>query len=231
VAFTYNDPVIFHEFAIDAALACHERGVKTVAVTAGYQQPGARLEFFRFMDGVNVDLKGFTDDFYRRLCGGHLAPVLDTLRYLVNEANVWLEVTTLLIPGENDSDDEIHRECEWIASQLGLDVPLHFTAFHPAWRMMNVPPTPLSALTRARFIARQYGLRYIYTGNVHDPDGGRTVCHNCGSTLIARDWHSIKSSNLTDDGRCRTCGTPCAGVFEQRPFAETESAGILPGRK
>ena len=217
VAFTYNDPVIFHEYAIDVAQACHERGIKAVAVTAGYQCAEPRAEFYRHMDAANVDLKAFSDDFYHKICVGHLGAVLETLEYLKHQTSVWFEITTLLIPGENDSDAELHAEAQWIAEHLGADVPLHFTAFHPDWRMLDKRPTPPRTLTRARAIAREHGLRYVYTGNVHDVGGGTTFCHVCQAPLIARDWYLLKSWGLTHDGRCEQCGTPCAGVFSGPP--------------
>ncbi len=217
VAFTYNDPVIFHEYAIDVARACRAAGLRSVAVTAGYVCPEPRAEFYQYMDAANVDLKGFTEAFYHRICGGHLQPVLETLEYLKHHTTVWLEITTLLIPGLNDSPEEIARESDWILEHLGPDVPLHFTAFHPDWRMRDRPPTPPATLTMARAIARQRGLRYVYTGNVHDPEGGTTFCHGCGAALIVRDWYEILAWRLTDDGRCRACGTACAGVFDGPP--------------
>jgi pyruvate formate lyase activating enzyme len=214
VAYTYNDPVIFMEYAIATAQACHEQDVKSVAVTAGYVCDEPRREFFRHMDAANVDLKAFSDGFYRRLCGGHLQPVLDTLRYLKHETDVWIEITTLLIPGENDSDSELHEASGWVAENLGPDVPWHFTAFHPDYKMRDKISTPTSTLTRAREIATEYGLRYVYTGNVHDERGGSTYCHKCGGRLIGRDWYELTEWNLTDDGYCRSCGTACAGVFQ-----------------
>jgi pyruvate formate lyase activating enzyme len=217
VAFTYNDPVIFHEYAIDVARACHERGVKTVAVTAGYVCDEPRREFYEHMDAANVDLKAFSEKFYWELSKGHLQPVLDTLLFLRRETNVWFETTTLLIPGKNDSDEELNRMTEWVVEHLGPDVPMHFTAFHPAWKMVDIPPTPLSTLTRAREIARANGVRYAYTGNVHDPEGERTLCHECGETLVGRDWYVLSEWNLTDDGRCTKCDTRCAGVFDGPP--------------
>jgi pyruvate formate lyase activating enzyme len=217
VAFTYNDPVIFHEYAIDVAQACRERGLRSVAVTAGYQCADARAEFYRYMDAANVDLKAFTEDFYHRICAGHLQPVLETLEYLKHETNVWFEITTLLIPGENDGDAELHAEAAWIAEHLGPDVPLHFTAFHPDWKMLDKPHTPAATLTRARRIAREHGLRYVYTGNVHDPEGGTTYCHRCGEPLVVRDWYVLEAWNVTGDGRCQRCGTRCAGVFDGPP--------------
>jgi pyruvate formate lyase activating enzyme len=217
VAFTYNDPVIFAEYAIDVAEACHARGLKTVAVTAGYVHPAPRRELFSRMDAANVDLKGFTEDFYRTLCFGHLAPVLDTLEWLVKEARVWTEITTLLIPGRNDGEAEVARLAEWIAGHLGPDVPLHFSAFHPDFRLRDLPPTPPATLARARRQALAAGLRYVYTGNVHDLEGDATVCPDCGATLIARDWYELLDYRLTPDGRCLACGRSIAGRFDPTP--------------
>ena len=215
VAFTYNDPVIFAEYAMDVADACHARGIKTVAVTAGYMHDAPRREFYAKMDSANVDLKGFTNEFYFKLCGGQLQPVLDTLSYLKHETQVWFEITTLLIPGKNDSDEEIRNEAQWIARELGLDVPLHFTAFHPDYKMMDLLPTPPQTLSRARAIAQQEGLQYVYTGNVSDAEGGTTYCTGCKAPLIVRDWHRILRYRVTQDGRCPGCATPLAGEFEQ----------------
>jgi pyruvate formate lyase activating enzyme len=217
VAYTYNDPVIFLEYAVDVAAACHARGVRNVAVSAGYVNEGARAEFFGAMDAANIDLKGVTEGFYARLCTGGLAAVLDTLAYIRHETNVWLEITTLLIPGENDSEAEIHAMSEWLVGNLGPDVPLHFTAFHPDYRMMDTPRTPGETLRRARRIAREHGLRYVYTGNIHDKDGGSTYCHSCGACLIGRDWYELSDWNLTPEGECASCGAACAGVFEPKP--------------
>ena len=214
VAFTYNDPVIFAEYAMDIADACRERGVQTVAVTAGYIHPEPRREFYAKMDAANVDLKAFTDEFYVKLCGAHLKPVLDTLVYLKHETDVWFEITTLLIPGKNDSDAEIRAECQWIMKELGPDVPLHFTAFHPDHKMNDIPATPASTLTRARSIALEEGLRYVYTGNVHDAAGGATYCAGCKQALIVRDWHRIDDYRLTPEGKCPDCGTVVPGRFE-----------------
>ncbi len=217
VAYTYNDPVIFLEYAVDTAKACHERGIKSVAVTAGYINPEARKEFFAHMDAANIDLKGFTEEFYVKLTGGHLQPVLDTLEYVKKETDVWLEITTLLIPGHNDSDDEIKRMTEWIAETLGPEVPLHFTAFHPDYKMRDVPPTPPETLTRARRLAMAQGLHFVYTGNVHDREGGSTWCPNCGALLIERDWYQLGHWGLDAQGHCASCGTAIPGVFEARP--------------
>ncbi len=217
VAYTYNDPVIFHEYAIDTADACHEKDIKSVAVTAGYVSPEPRKEFYAHMDAANVDLKGFTEKFYYKLTGGHLQPVLDTLVYLKHETDVWFEITTLLIPGWNDSDQEIDEMTKWVVKELGPDVPHHFTAFHPDYKMLDVPPTPLETLVKARKIAMDNGIRYAYTGNVHDEEGQSTWCHQCGQKLIGRDWYVLSTWNLDAEGRCNKCGTPCAGVFEARP--------------
>ena len=214
VAFTYNDPVIFHEFAIDVAHACTEVGVKTVAVTAGYVMPEPRAEFYAYMDAANVDLKGFTEEFYRKACIGHLGPVLETLEYIHNETDVWLEVTTLLIPGLNDSPDEIGKLTSWVMERLGPDVPLHFTAFHPDFKMLDRPPTPPETLATARGIALGNGLRHVYTGNVHDPAGQATYCHECGGELIQRDSYRLGRWNLDGAGGCLECGVRCPGVFD-----------------
>ncbi|MBV8574050.1 MAG: AmmeMemoRadiSam system radical SAM enzyme, partial [Acetobacteraceae bacterium] len=176
-----------------------------------------RVEFFRHMDAANIDLKGFTEGFYKTLCSGHLAPVLETLKYLKHETNVWFEITTLLIPGENDSMSEVEALSRWILDHLGPDVPLHFTAFHPDWKMLDKPSSPPATVRAARQIAREMGLRYVYTGNIHDPPGQTTYCRECGSVLIGRDWHELTTWHLDAGGHCRTCGTLCAGVFESRP--------------
>jgi pyruvate formate lyase activating enzyme len=217
VAFTYNDPVIFMEYAIATAQACHQLGIKTVAVTAGYVCPDPRRELFRHIDAANVDLKAFSDRFYRKICVGELQPVLDTLRYLKHDTNVWLEITTLLIPGENDSDEEIHAASEWIMTQLGPDVPWHFTAFHPDYRMRDKPATPPQTLSRARQIAIDHGIHYVYTGNVHDEPGGSTYCHGCGRCLVGREWYEITAWNLMPQGQCDHCAARCAGVFDGPP--------------
>jgi len=215
VAYTYNDPVIFAEYAIDVAKACRAAGVYNVAVTAGYITREARGEFYAHMDAANVDLKGFTDEFYVKLCGARLQPVLDTLVFLKRETSVWFEITTLLIPGKNDSDAEIREECRWIMRELGPDVPLHFTAFHPDFKMLDLPPTPAATLSRARKIAIEEGLHYVYTGNVHDREGGTTFCPGCGTALVVRDWHAILEYRLTPEGGCPSCGTAIPGRFER----------------
>ena len=214
VAFTYNDPVIFLEYAIDVADACRARGIKAVAVTAGYICAEPRVEFYDHMDAANVDLKAFTEDFYARVCAGRLQPVLDTLVYLKHETDVWFEITNLLIPGENDSDEELDAMTSWIVERLGPDVPVHFTAFHPDYKLLDRPPTPPRTLTRARAIALANGIRHAYTGNVFDTDGQSTYCAGCGTRVIERDWYRIGAYRLTDDGRCVECGTEIAGVFD-----------------
>jgi pyruvate formate lyase activating enzyme len=216
VAFTYNDPVVFHEYAIDAAVACHDRGIKTVAVTAGYITKAARQRFFAPMDAANVDLKAFTESFYHDLCVGHLQPVLDTLIYLKRETGVWLEVTTLLIPGANDSPDETRALCDWMVENLGPDVPLHFSAFHPDFKLLDVEPTPAATLSRAREQARAAGLHHVFTGNVSDPGGQSTYCPSCKTLLIERDWYALGTWALAH-GRCAHCGTAIAGRFDDEP--------------
>jgi pyruvate formate lyase activating enzyme len=216
VAFTYNDPVIFLEYAIDVADACHDRGIRAVAVTAGYMNDVPRREFYGHMDAANIDLKAFTEDFYHRTCAGHLGPVLDTLEYLKHETGVWFEITNLIIPGLNDSNEELHAMTRWVVDRLGVDVPMHFTAFHPDWKMLDRPPTPPETLAQARRIALDNGVRYAYTGNVHDIEGQSTRCNECGQVLIERDWYRLGAWALAD-GRCTVCGTSCAGVFEERP--------------
>ncbi len=220
VAFTYNDPVIFAEYAMDIADACRARGVQSVAVTAGYMHAEPRREFFAKMDAANVDLKAFTEEFYYKECGGRLSSVLETLEYLVKETGVWIEITTLLIPGKNDSIEEIDAECAWIARHLGRNVPLHFTAFHPDWKMADIEATPPATLARARRIAQKHGLNYVYTGNVHDAEGGTTYCPHCGKEVIVRDWYQIRTYSLDDRGACSFCRHPLDGRYQkfEKPF-------------
>jgi len=222
VAFTYNDPVVFFEYALDAADACHEQGLKTVAVTAGYIHAEPRKEFFAKMDAANIDLKGFTDEFYVKLTGAHLQPVLDTLAYVHHDTNCWLEIATLLIPGHNDSNEEIAALTQWVAQELGPEVPLHFSAFHPDWKMADVSPTPPATLTRARRIALDAGLHHVYTGNVHDLEGGTTQCASCHAPLIVRDWYNINEYHVTEAGTCPHCGKKLAGRFGKftQPFGQ-----------
>lgn len=214
VAFTYNDPVIFLEYAVDTAKTCRDRGVKTVAVTAGYIKPEARVEFFAHMDATNIDLKGFTKGFYRELCTAELESVLDTILYVHHHTDVWMEITTLLIPEKNDGDTELKALADWVVSSVGPDVPLHFSAFHPDYRMMDTPDTPPQTLFRAVEIAKQAGVHHAYAGNVHDRRTGTTWCTDCGEALIERDWYEITAWALGDDGCCLKCGTSCAGVFD-----------------
>ena len=217
VAFTYNDPVIFLEYAMDVAEACRDFGIHTVAVTAGYILPDAREEFFKHIDAANVDLKAFSEEFYKKICGGKLAPVLETLLYLKNETNVWFELTTLLIPGENDSPEEMNKMTEWIVENLGPDVPLHFSAFHPDWKMRDIEFTPHSTLSRSREIALGNGIRNVYLGNVHDKSASSTYCHECGELLIGRDWYELSEWHLDHSGCCVSCRTACPGFFEKDP--------------
>jgi pyruvate formate lyase activating enzyme len=217
VAFTYNDPVIFHEYAIDVAGACRERGIRTVAVTAGEVCADPRAEFYQYIDAANVDLKAFSERFYRETCAGSLRPVLDTLEYLKRETSVWVELTTLLIPGENDSDGELDAMTQWVVEKLGPAVPLHFSAFHPDFRMLDHPPTPPATLRRARDVALRNGIRYAYIGNVHDPEADSTYCHGCGQLVIGRDWYRLTAWNIAAAGNCDRCQSPCAGVFESNP--------------
>jgi len=214
VAFTYNDPIIFHEYAIDTAIECHKLGIKTVAVTSGYVNDEPRREFYNHIDAANVDLKGFSETFYRKFCTAKLGPVLDTLLYIANETDVWLEITTLLIPGANDSDAEIEAMSRWIATNLSADVPLHFSAFHPDYKVMDRGPTPLSTLIRARKIALANGMRYVYTGNLRHPEGESTFCPGCGSLLIERHGFRIQQNRI-GTGRCPDCRTEIAGRFER----------------
>ena len=217
IAYTYNDPVIFMEYAMDVADACRTQGVKSVAVTAGYMCKEPRAEFYQHMDAANVDLKAFTESFYRKICGAELGEVLETLEFLKTQTQVWFEITTLLIPGENDSDPEIDAMTQWIMNKLGPDVPLHFTAFHPDWKMMDKPATPAATLTRARAIAVKNGLHYVYTGNVHDPAGSSTYCHGCNTRVIERDWYQLGEWRLDAGGACLNCGTQIPGVFDGVP--------------
>jgi pyruvate formate lyase activating enzyme len=217
VAFTYNDPVVFLEYAIDVADACKAVGVNAVAVTAGYIDPAPRIEFFDHIDAANVDLKAFTERFYNKICGGHLQPVLETLEYLKHETDVWFELTTLIIPGENDTEAELREMTQWVVEHLGRDVPMHFTAFHPDWKMRDVPDTPPSTLTRARQIALESGVHYAFTGNVHDAAGSSSYCASCGARVIERDWYRLGEWHLGAAGRCDACGAEIAGRFDVAP--------------
>lgn len=217
VALTYNDPVIFHEYAVDTAQACHELGIKAVAVSAGYVCAEPREEFYRHMDAVNIDLKSFNDDFYRQLASAHLEPVTETLIHIRHETECWLEITTLLIPGENDSDKELMELSGWIATELGPDVPLHFSAYRPAWKFKKAPPTPPEVLFRARHIALQAGLNHVYTGNISDPGRDSSYCSTCGTRVIGRNWYELTSWSLDETGACKKCGTPFPGFIPGAP--------------
>lgn len=216
IAFTYNDPVIFMEYAVDAAQACHELGIHSVAVSAGYICDDPRMEFFQHMDAANIDLKAFTERFYHKICSGHLAPVLDTLLYLRHETEVWFEITTLLIPGENDSSAELDELTRWVYDNLGPDIPIHFSAFHPDFKMLDKPRTPPETVQRAREIAMKNGLNYAYVGNIYDEAGDSTYCPQCHHKVISRDWYQIGEYALTDDGHCQHCGYQLAGRFSAR---------------
>jgi pyruvate formate lyase activating enzyme len=223
IAFTYNDPVIWAEWAIDVAKEARRRGIHTVFVTAGYVREAARTEIFEHMDAANVDLKAFTEDFYAKVTLAHLAPVLETLEYLARKTKVWTEVTNLLIPGRNDDPAETRKLAEWVRDHMGADVPLHFSAFHPDYKMMDVPATPPETLSRARRIAREVGLRHVYTGNVHDPEGQTTWCPGCGQAVVERDWYSIGAYRIGPGGACTRCGTPIAGRFGDVPVGPTRA--------
>ena len=214
VALTYNEPIIFLEYGRDVADACHELDVQIVAVTNGYVHKKAREAFFSFVDAANVDLKAFSESFYSSLTGGDLKTVLETLSYVRNKTNVWLEITTLIIPGENDSDSEIKQLSEWVLNELGPETPLHFSAFHPDYKMREQPATSLSSLVRARNMARECGLVHVYTGNVIYPPGDTTFCHNCDTVLIERARYEISRYSLAEFGHCRNCGTQLAGRFD-----------------
>ena len=216
VAYTYNDPVIFHEYAIDTAQACRSLGIKSVAVSAGYVCEQPRAEFYQWMDAANIDLKAFSERFYQQITGSHLQSILETLCYIKHETATWLELTTLLIPGENDTEAELEAMTQWVVENLGHEVPMHFTAFHPDWKMRDKPSTPTATLLKARDIALKNGIHYAYIGNVHNRSAESTYCHGCGQLLIGRDWYELSDWNMDDSGCCRFCGEPCAGVFKPK---------------
>lgn len=213
VSFTYNEPIVFSEYAMDAADKCHEKGLKTIAVTAGYIEPLPAKDFFSRMDAVNVDLKGFSDYFYRKYCQADLNTVLNTLKFLKNETSVWLEITNLIIPTLNDDEDLIRSMCQWIVKELGKDVPLHFSAFYPCYKMLDLPRTPLPSLKIAYGIAREEGLHYVYTGNISWPEGEATYCPGCGKKVIARSGYDILELNLKGN-ECVYCRAKLAGRYE-----------------
>jgi pyruvate formate lyase activating enzyme len=211
IAFTYNDPVIWGEFVIDISRLAREQGLKSVMVTTGYITPEARPEVYRYIDAANVDLKAFSERFYHKITFSHLDPVLDTLKWLKHETDIWFEITNLMIPGENDDPAETQRLCAWVVENLGDSVPLHFTAFHPDFKMIDKPRTPAATLKRARQIAVSEGIKYCYVGNVFDDEGQTTYCPSCKRSLIQRSWHDVTEYNL--DGDQCACGTRIAGVF------------------
>jgi pyruvate formate lyase activating enzyme len=217
IAYTYNDPIVFPEYAIDTARAAHELGLLNIAVSAGYINPEPRIELFQHMDAANIDLKGIDERFYRRLTGSELGPVLDTLRYLAADPHTWLEVTNLVIPRYNDSDDDLHRLVDWVATELGPDIPLHFSAFHPDHKMMDVPRTPASTLLKARQTALDSGLHFVYTGNIADSTSSTTYCPQCNQSLVERSQYEITTYRLTPDGNCFTCATPIPGRWPVHP--------------
>ncbi len=212
IAFTYNDPTIFGEYVIDISKIARAEGINSVMVTAGFIDKNARKDVYKYIDAANVDLKGFTERFYYKVTSSSLKDVLNTLVWLKNETNVWFEITTLLIPDENDSPDEIKRECDWILRNLGEDIPLHFTAFHPDFKMTDKTKTPPSTLLQAREIAISAGINFCYVGNVHHLEGQTTYCPNCATKLIERDWHSVRANKIKI-GCCYKCGKKIPGVF------------------
>lgn len=213
VAFTYNEPTIFFEYAVDTAKECHKRGINTIAVTSGYINPEPRKEFYQNMDAANIDLKSFNPDFYKKYCMVELEPILDTIKYVKNETDCWLELTTLLIEGENDSTEELKRECDWIVENLGIDTPIHFSAFHPAYKFKDRKPTSFATLQKAYEIATKMGIRYVYTGNILETTTSSTYCHNCKRDIIKRTGNSVDDYNIDECGNCVYCGTTCSGVF------------------
>lgn len=213
VAFTYNEPTIFFEYAIDTAKECRKRGINTIAVTAGYINPEPRKEFYKYMDAANVDLKSFNPNFYKKYCLVELEPILDTIKYINHETDCWLELTTLLIEGENDSPEEITKECNWIKENIGVGVPLHFSAFHPSYKFMDRKPTGVGTLLKAHEIATKIGLKYVYTGNIIETTTSSTYCHNCKRNIIKRSGNCVEEYNLDECGKCIYCGTQCSGVF------------------
>lgn len=212
IAFTYNDPTIFGEYVIDISKLAREEGINSVMVTAGYIDKEARKDVYKYIDAANVDLKAFTEQFYHKITFSHLNDILDTLYWLKHETEIWFEITTLLIPDENDSPEEIQQMCDWILENLGDQVPIHFTAFHPDFKMLDKTRTPTSTLNMARNIALNSGIKYVYVGNIHNLEGQTTYCQNCKEPLIIRDWHSVIDIKLKD-GKCWKCNTKIAGRF------------------
>ena len=217
IAFTYNEPTIWGEYVIDTSRIAHAYGLKTVMVTNGYITREALFDVYEHVDAANVDLKAYTEDFYAKLTLSHLQPVLDTLKTLRHETNVWIEITNLIIPSLNDSQEETKELCGWMLENLGDDVPLHFTAFHPDFKLRNKPGTPPETLHRARQLARERGLKYVYEGNILS-GGADTMCPGCGRVLISRSWHRVSEVRVQPDGTCQHCGARISGHFEKPSF-------------
>ncbi len=227
IAFTYNEPTIWGEYVADIAAIAHERGLATVMVTNGYIAREAFVDVYRHIDAANVDLKAMSEEFYARATLSHVQPVLDTLRRLRHETGVWFEITNLLIPTLNDQQPEVQRLCAWILENLGEDVPVHFSAFHPDFKFLDKPSTPAATLHRARALAMHMGLKFVYEGNIHS-EAGSTICPGCRRTIIRRSWHSV-TGNLVREGKCTQCGAQIAGVFSLQQ-AEARRGWQAPAR-
>jgi len=212
VAFTYNDPTVFIEYATETAKLCRQEGIKTIAVTAGYINPNPAKDFYRYIDAANIDLKGFSENFYKKNCLAKLEPVLNTIKYVSNETDCVVELTTLLIDGENTNSDDLKNEFDWILNELGEDIPLHLSAFHPAWKFSDRENTKVETLFTARNLAKEIGLNYVYTGNIIDEDSSATVCPECGAKLIIRNGYNTTITALKD-GKCQNCGHKIYGKF------------------
>jgi pyruvate formate lyase activating enzyme len=225
LAFTYNEPTIWGEYVIDIARVAHDYGLNTVMVTNGYVTREAFFDIYQHIDAANVDLKAFTETFYSKITLTHLAPVLETLKWLRHETNVWFEVTNLIIPTLNDDDSEFQRLSEWMLENIGDDVPLHFTAFHPDFKLRDKPRTPPESLHRARDLAMSMGLKFVYEGNIYS-DGAHTICPGCHKVIVRRSWHDVLTNKLYE-GKCAHCGTKIPGVFTQWEVEERRGAGHL----
>jgi pyruvate formate lyase activating enzyme len=209
IAYTYTEPTIFFEYAYDTARLAHQAGLANIYVTNGYMTEEMLETFQPYLDAANVDLKAFRDRTYRKYVGARLQPVLDAMK-VIKRLGIWLEVTTLVIPGINDDDGELKDAADFVVTELGPDTPWHISSFFPAYKMTAVPPTPVETLRRAREIGLEAGLRYVYAGNV--PGEANTVCHACRKTLIRRSSYWILENDVQPDGRCPNCGAPVAGV-------------------
>ncbi|MGZ4839772.1 MAG: AmmeMemoRadiSam system radical SAM enzyme, partial [Terriglobales bacterium] len=225
LAFTYNEPTIWGEYVIDIARVAHQAGLNTVMVSNGYITREAFFDVYQHIDAANIDLKAFTENFYSKITLTHLLPVLETLKWLRRETDVWFEITNLIIPTLNDGDSEFRQLCEWVLKNLGDDVPLHFTAFHPDFKLQDKPPTPPETLHRARAIAFELGLKFVYEGNIWS-DGGNTICPGCKRAVIRRSWHAILSNDVRD-GQCKHCGTGIPGVFSKVEAERRRGVGHL----